>query len=123
LLRSLGACNRPRRPIPTASFDKSLEPIEPLVGARRINTGDEGVDPGGAFLHRRLIVKSRLRPHRGRHAVVLHEITHLIERNHGDAFVVFLDRHMPNWRTHRDQLNAAPLAHEEWNDTAAIDGL
>jgi predicted metal-dependent hydrolase len=49
--------------------------------------------------------------------LVLHEITHLIERNHGDAFVAFLDRHMSNWRTYRDELNAAPLAHEDWLET------
>lgn len=46
--------------------------------------------------------------------LVLHEITHLLERTHGDAFVAFLDRHMPDWRTLRDLLNTAPLAHEEW---------
>ena len=48
--------------------------------------------------------------------LVLHEITHLIERTHGDAFVAFLDRHMPNWRTYRDELNSSPLAHESWDD-------
>ncbi len=51
--------------------------------------------------------------------LVLHEITHLIERTHGDAFVAFLDRHMPSWRTFRDQLNAEPLAHEEWSEEGA----
>ncbi|TPI58655.1 M48 family metallopeptidase [Mesorhizobium sp. B3-1-7] len=46
--------------------------------------------------------------------IVLHEIAHLLEANHGEAFVAILDLHMPNWRTHKDQLNAEPLAHEEW---------
>jgi predicted metal-dependent hydrolase len=47
--------------------------------------------------------------------IALHEIAHLIEPNHGEAFLALLDLHMPNWRTHRNQLNAEPLAHEEWH--------
>jgi predicted metal-dependent hydrolase len=46
--------------------------------------------------------------------LVLHEIAHLIERHHGDGFIALLDSHMPSWRIHRDALNAAPLAHEDW---------
>jgi predicted metal-dependent hydrolase len=46
--------------------------------------------------------------------LVVHELVHLLERRHGDRFIALMDRHMPNWRLHRQELNAAPLAHENW---------
>ena len=46
--------------------------------------------------------------------IVVHELAHLIERHHNDRFRAVLDRHLSNWRHMRDQLNAAPLAHEDW---------
>lgn len=46
--------------------------------------------------------------------VIVHELSHLIERRHNEHFVKLLDRHIPQWRTIRDELNAAPLSHEKW---------
>lgn len=46
--------------------------------------------------------------------IVVHELAHLIERHHNDRFRAVLDRHLPKWKHIRDQLNAAPLAHEDW---------
>jgi hypothetical protein len=39
---------------------------------------------------------------------------HLIERRHNDRFRDLMDRHLPQWRFHRDELNRAPLVHEDW---------
>jgi predicted metal-dependent hydrolase len=50
--------------------------------------------------------------------IVVHEMTHLIERTHGDRFTKRMDDFLPDWRTRRDELNAAPLAHEEWGQAA-----
>ena len=47
--------------------------------------------------------------------IVVHEMTHLIEPTHGERFTSLMDRFMPDWRSRRDQLNAAPLADEDWN--------
>lgn len=47
--------------------------------------------------------------------LIVHELTHLIERHHNDRFVALMDRHFPNWRRCRKELSAAPLAHEEWS--------
>ncbi len=47
--------------------------------------------------------------------VLVHELTHLLERNHTDRFRALLDEFMPDWRLRRDELNRAPLAHEEWD--------
>lgn len=46
--------------------------------------------------------------------VVVHEMVHMLERPHSDHFKDLMDSFMPNWRSHRDELNRAPLAHEDW---------
>ena len=46
--------------------------------------------------------------------IVVHEMTHLLERNHGERFTKLMDRHLPDWRSRREQLNGAPLAEEDW---------
>lgn len=47
--------------------------------------------------------------------IVVHELVHLIERRHNDRFRDLMDRHLPQWRFHRDELNRAPLVHEDWS--------
>lgn len=46
--------------------------------------------------------------------IIVHELVHLLERNHNDRFVAHLDRFMPKWRLYRDQLNELPVGHEDW---------
>ena len=46
--------------------------------------------------------------------IVVHEMVHLIERSHNDRFRDLMDRLMPQWRMHRNELNRAPLAHADW---------
>ncbi len=46
--------------------------------------------------------------------VVVHEMVHLIERHHNNRFKACMDRVLPQWRLHRDELNRAPLAREDW---------
>ncbi len=46
--------------------------------------------------------------------IAVHEMTHLLERGHGERFTKLMDRFMPDWRARRDHLNDAPLGHEEW---------
>ena len=46
--------------------------------------------------------------------ILVHEMVHLIERSHNDRFRDLMDRLMPQWRVHRDELNRAPLAHVDW---------
>lgn len=47
--------------------------------------------------------------------IVVHEMTHLLERTHNDRFVELMDKNLPNWRAIRDDLNGAPLAEEVWS--------
>lgn len=46
--------------------------------------------------------------------ILVHEMVHLIERHHTERFRELMDELMPSWRIYRDELNRAPLAHEEW---------
>jgi predicted metal-dependent hydrolase len=46
--------------------------------------------------------------------VVMHEMVHLLERNHGARFTKLMDKFMPDWRSRRQQLNSEPLAEENW---------
>lgn len=46
--------------------------------------------------------------------IIVHELVHLLERNHNKRFIAYMDAFMPKWRMHRDTLNKSPLSHEEW---------
>ncbi|SKC49485.1 M48 family metallopeptidase [Paraburkholderia hospita] len=46
--------------------------------------------------------------------VLVHEMVHLMERHHNDRFTALMDRYLPQWRMVRDELNRAPLGHEDW---------
>ena len=46
--------------------------------------------------------------------IVVHEMMHYFERNHGERFITLMDAAMPNGRSRRDRLNDAPLAEEKW---------
>jgi hypothetical protein len=46
--------------------------------------------------------------------IVVHELVHLLERHHNDAFRSHVDRLLPHWKRIRDELNRAPLADQRW---------
>ena len=46
--------------------------------------------------------------------VIVHELVHLLERTHNKRFIGFMDKFMPNWRHHRDELNQLPFRHSDW---------
>ena len=46
--------------------------------------------------------------------ILVHEMVHFIERHHTERFSELMDNLMPTWRLCRDELNLAPLAHDEW---------
>jgi predicted metal-dependent hydrolase len=47
--------------------------------------------------------------------IVVHELAHYFERTHSAGFTALMDKHLPDWRVRRDELNGAPLAEEEWD--------
>jgi predicted metal-dependent hydrolase len=46
--------------------------------------------------------------------IVVHELVHLLERHHNDRFMAMMDKHLPDWRARREQLNSGVLGHEDW---------
>jgi predicted metal-dependent hydrolase len=46
--------------------------------------------------------------------VLVHEMVHLLERRHNERFKSLMDRFMPQWRLYSEELNQAPLSHEDW---------
>ncbi|OUJ62576.1 metal-dependent hydrolase [Vibrio parahaemolyticus] len=46
--------------------------------------------------------------------ILVHELVHLLERNHNERFKGYMDRLLPDWRERRDLLNRMPLAHNNW---------
>lgn len=52
--------------------------------------------------------------------IAVHEMTHLLERDHGERFTKLMNRFMPGWQARREQLNNSPLAHEVWPDRESI---
>jgi predicted metal-dependent hydrolase len=47
--------------------------------------------------------------------ILVHEMIHIHERKHGERFREMMDVMMPDWQLRRNELNAAPLAHEDWS--------
>lgn len=47
--------------------------------------------------------------------VVLHELTHLIEKHHNKHFKEIITSMMPNWKLYRDELNVLISGDEEWH--------
>ena len=46
--------------------------------------------------------------------ILVHEMVHLLERAHNDQFRELMDSFLPQWCAYRDELNRAPLVHENW---------
>lgn len=47
--------------------------------------------------------------------VVVHELLHLVEKNHSERFVKLLSNYLPKWRSLKAELNRFILSHEEWS--------
>ena len=96
-----------------------LEKWEPIVGARvafwgikRMKTrwGSCNDVAGRIWLNLELAKKAPA----CLEYILVHEMVHLIERHHTDRFRQYMDRFMPQWPLRREELNRAPLAHEDW---------
>lgn len=46
--------------------------------------------------------------------LVVHELVHLLERNHTARFTALMDGFLPNWRACRGALNSGVLSYEGW---------
>lgn len=46
--------------------------------------------------------------------IIVHELAHLLERNHNDRFVAYMDHFLPEWKQLRNDLNNLPVSHWDW---------
>jgi predicted metal-dependent hydrolase len=47
--------------------------------------------------------------------IIVHEMVHLLERNHNDRFAAYMYKFMPRWHFYKDELNRGILNHEIWS--------
>ena len=47
--------------------------------------------------------------------IIIHEMVHLMERNHSERFVAYMDKFIPQWHFYKDELNRSMLSHEKWS--------
>ena len=47
--------------------------------------------------------------------IVVHELVHLLERHHNERFIAHMDKHLPQWRHTKSELNRLPVRHVDWN--------
>ncbi|WP_260465873.1 M48 family metallopeptidase [Stutzerimonas xanthomarina] len=50
------------------------------------------------------------KPVRCLESILVHELTHQLERHHNERFTGLLDQHLPQWRTLHEELNGSVLA-------------
>jgi len=46
--------------------------------------------------------------------VVVHEMIHLIEANHSSRFKLLMDKHLPNWKEIKKELNCLIVENDKW---------
>lgn len=47
--------------------------------------------------------------------IIVHEMAHLLERNHNGKFIAYMDRFLPEWKELRKELNQLPVSHADWD--------
>jgi predicted metal-dependent hydrolase len=47
--------------------------------------------------------------------IIVHELTHFLERHHNERFKALMNEFMPKWRSHREELNKGILGYENWS--------
>lgn len=47
--------------------------------------------------------------------VIVHELLHFKVRHHNDQYLALMDRHLPHWRSCRDELNRFVVSHANWS--------
>lgn len=43
--------------------------------------------------------------------IIVHEMVHLLERNHGDRFLAYMNKFLPNWKSCKENLNRLPTVY------------
>ena len=43
--------------------------------------------------------------------IIVHEMVHLLERKHGEKFLAYMNKFLPNWKSYKENLNRLPTAY------------
>lgn len=96
-----------------------LEKWQPLLGVqmshwgiKKMKTKWGGCNPASQRLWFNLELAKK--PAACLEYIVVHELVHLLERNHTERFMALMDGCLPNWRVRREMLNRGVLGHEVW---------
>lgn len=54
------------------------------------------------------------KPERCLEYIIVHEMVHLLERNHNERFLYYMNTFLPNWNQLRTELNKLPVSHANW---------
>ena len=46
--------------------------------------------------------------------IIVHEMVHLLERHHNQRFIALMNQYMPQWESHKQELNRFPVSHSDW---------
>ncbi len=102
-----------------AAIPPLCEKWEPIVGVsaagisvRRMKTLWGSCSPERGSI--RINLELAKKPPECLEYILVHELVHLIERTHNARFIACMDKHMPEWRHRRDELNRLPVPHEDW---------
>ncbi|MCD6380463.1 M48 family metallopeptidase [bacterium] len=47
--------------------------------------------------------------------ILVHELVHLLERNHNIRFTSYMDKFLSNWRFIKEELNSFPISYGDWD--------
>lgn len=42
--------------------------------------------------------------------IIVHEMVHIIERKHGERFLAYMNKFLPSWKAHKEELSRLPIA-------------
>lgn len=96
-----------------AKWQRALAVDVSAWGIKKMKTkwGSCTVDARRIWLNLELAKK----PRRCIEYIVVHELAHLRERNHGERFTRLMDHHLPDWRQRRAELQQSTLGAEDWS--------
>lgn len=85
---------------------------QPSLSTRKMKTKWGSCTPGSRSILLNLELAKK--PPACLEYIVVHEMAHLLEPTHNANFIALMNRLMPKWRFHRDELNRLPVKHEDW---------
>jgi hypothetical protein len=95
-----------------AKWERNMRVKVERVFVQKMKTKWGSCNPGTGSI--RLNTDLAKKPRQCLEYIVIHEMVHLLEPTHNARFVALMDRHMPQWRLCREQLNQLPVRHEQW---------